>query len=204
MSGPFAWTPTEEQRLGSNVFRLSRRLGVEGDYDALRRVALDDPERFWSGVRDDLGLVFARDWDTVLDESAGREWATWFDGGRLNLAESCLHRWARETPAGEAIVWHGEAGERRSVSWAELHDETVRLAEELSRLGIKAGDRVALLLPLSPEATAASHACAHIGAVQVPIFSGFSAAAVAARIQDSGARIVITADGKSGAARRSR
>ena len=181
MSGPFAWTPNEEQKLGSNVFRLSRRLGVEGDYEALRRVVLDDPERFWSGVRDDLGLVFARKWDTVLDESDGPEWATWFDGGRLNLAESCLHRWARETPAGEAIVWRGETGERRAVTWAELRDETVRLAEGLSRLGVQAGDRVALLLPLSPEATAASHACAQIGAVQVPIFSGFSAAAVAAR-----------------------
>ncbi len=195
MTNPFAWVPSEEQRLGSNVFRLSRRLEVDGDYGALRQVALDDPERFWSGVRDDLGLVFARGWDTVLDESAGQEWATWFGGGRLNLAESCLHRWARRRPADEAIVWHGEAGERRSVSWAELRAETVRLAEGLSRLGVEAGDRVALLLPLSPEATAASHACAHIGAVQVPIFSGFSGAAVAARIQDSGAKIVITADG---------
>src|SRR4029077_5402441 len=86
-------------------------------------------------------------------------------------------------------------GQRRSLSYREVSDEVTRLAEALARLGVEPGDRVALFLPMSPEVAIASHACAHLGAIQVPIFSGFAAPAIAARLQHSEAKVVVTADG---------
>jgi acetyl-CoA synthetase len=132
----------------------------------------------------------------VLDTSHGVEWATWFDGGRLNLARTCVHRWAAGDRADdEAAVFLGEDGERRSLSHRELSDRVARLAEGLASLGVGEGDAVGIFLPMSPEVAAASHACAHIGAIQVPIFSGFAAPAIAARLADAGAKALVTADG---------
>ncbi len=170
-----------------------RSLGCE-DYAGLHRVSLDEPDRFWRAVVSDLDLPLARTWDRVLDESRGVEWTTWFEGARLNLADACLHRWARERPDEIAAIFAGEDGSRAVWTWHELSLETVRLAEALAALGVEPGDRVAVYLPMSPAAAVASQACAHLGAVQVPIFSGFAATAVVQRLQDSGARVVITAD----------
>ena len=188
------WTPSPERIERANVTRLMRRLGC-GSYADLHRVSVEDPERFWPELVDDLGLVFSRRWDRVLDTSRGIEWATWFDGARLNVADSCAHRWARERPEGEAAVFLGEDGARRTLSFAELATQVTQLAETLRELGVAAGDRVATFLPMSPAAAVASHACAHVGAVQVPIFSGFAPPAIAQRLQDSGAKAVIAADG---------
>ena len=189
----FAWTPSPEQLDAANVTRLARSLGCER-YADLHRLSLDEPDRFWRAVVDDLKLPLARSWDRVLDDTRGIEWTTWFEGARLNVADACLHRWARERPDEIAAVFAGEDGDRTIWTWAELSLETVRLAEGLAALGVESGDRVAVYLPMSPEAAVASHACAHLGAVQVPIFSGFAAAAVVQRLQDSGAKVVITAD----------
>jgi hypothetical protein len=177
----YSWTPTDEARRRTNVFRLQRRLGC-ADYDELHRVSMEEPERFWREVVADLGLPLARDWERTLDTSRGVEWPSWFEGARLNLAEACVHRWARETPDREATVWAPEQGERRSLTWAELSHEVRRLAEALHRLGVAEGDRVGTFLPMAPEAAIASHACAHLGAVQVPVFSGFAAPAVRSRL----------------------
>ena len=130
----------------------------------------------------------------MLDDSRGIEWTTWFEGARLNLATACVHVWAERTPAAIAAVFRGENGDRREWSFAELSIDVRRLAEALQERGIEPGDRVAIYMPMCPEAAIASHACAHMGAVQVPIFSGFAAPAVAQRLQDSGAKAVITAD----------
>jgi acetyl-CoA synthetase len=190
----YAWTPSAAQLEAANVVRLARALGC-ADYDSLHRVSVEEPERFWRAVRADLDLPFTRDWDRVLDDSLGIEWTTWFEGARLNLAEACVHRWARERGGEEAAVWEGEGGERRSLSWSELSHEVVRLAEGLASLGVGRGDAVGIYLPMSPEVAIASHACAHLGAVQVPIFSGFAAPAIAARLGDADAKALITADG---------
>jgi acetyl-CoA synthetase len=189
----FVWEPTPETLEHANLTRLLQRLDA-ADYAELYRISLDEPERFWRAVVDDLGLEFTRPWDEVVDLSRGREWATWFVGGRLNLAESCVHRWARERPAEEALVWQSEDGERASFTWAEASRDVRRLAEALVALGVEPGDRVALYMPMCPEVAIASHACAHVGAVQVPIFSGFAAPAIVGRLQDSGAKVVIAAD----------
>ena len=189
----FAWVPSVEQIAATNVARLARTLECE-TYEDLHAVSIDEPDRFWRAVADDLGIPFARTWDEVLDESRGIEWTTWFLGARLNVAEACVHRWARELPDREAAVWAPEEGERRSLTWAELSREVRRLAEALVELGIGEGDAVATFLPMAPEAAIASHACAHIGAIQVPIFSGFAGPAVSSRLVDSEARAVLTAD----------
>jgi acetyl-CoA synthetase len=189
----FAWVPTPEQLEAANVVRLARRLACN-DYRALHRLSVEDPDRFWRAVRDDLSIPFAHDWDDVLDDSRGSEWTTWFRGARLNLAEACIHRWARERPDGEAAVWQAEDGARRALTWSELSLEVTRLAEALVALGVRVGDTVGIYLPMSPEAAIASHACAHVGAIQVPIFSGFASPAIAARLADAGARVLVTAD----------
>jgi acetyl-CoA synthetase len=189
------WSPSDDVRERSNAMRLARRLGFE-DYWELVRFSAEEPERFWPAAIEDMGLEFARPWDGVVDESHGPEWATWFVGGKLNLAWNCVHRWAEgaRTDA-EAAVWQGEDGERRALTYQELSREVTRLAEGLVALGVGPGDRVALFLPMSPEVAVASHACAHIGAIQVPIFSGFAAPAIAARLQHAEAKVVVTADG---------
>jgi acetyl-CoA synthetase len=186
----FIWNPPPELIDRANVTRLRRALGA-ADYHELHRISVEEPDRFWPAVVDDLGIEFSRRWETVVDSSRGPEWSTWFNGGRLNLARVCVHRWAS---AEEALVGLYEDGTRESVSWAELSRQVTKLAEYLVELGVREGDRVALYMPMCPAVAVASHACAHIGAVQVPIFSGFAAPAVASRLEDSQAKVVICAD----------
>ena len=190
----FTWVPTPEQLESANILRLVRALGCS-TYAELHRVSIAEPDRFWRAVVDDLRIPLARAWDEVVDESRGPEWATWFGGAALNLADACLHRWAAERPDQEAAVFRPEDGGRQALTWEELSYETVRLAEALAALGIGAGDAVGIFLPMSPQAAIASHACAHIGAVQVPVFSGFAAPAIAARLADAEAKALVTADG---------
>jgi len=186
------WKPDASTVELANVSRLMRKAGIS-DYLELVRRSADDPEWFWPLVVEDLGIEFFEPWRRVVDRSRGPEWATWFVGGKLNIAWNCVHRWAASPRApAEAAVFRGEDGTRRSLTFAELSDQVVRLAEALVRLGVDPGDRVAIYLPMSPEVAVASHACAHIGAVQVPIFSGFAATAVAQRLQDSEAKVAIT------------
>ncbi|MFN2627532.1 MAG: AMP-binding protein, partial [Gaiellaceae bacterium] len=190
----FIWSPPPELVEHANVTRLAGLLGC-ADYHALHRLSIEEPERFWPALVADLGIEFSQPWERVLDDSRGPEWATWFVGGKLNLAHVCVHRWARERPGAEALVWQSETGERTSLTWAQFSSEVSRLAEGLASLGIGKGDAVGIFLPMSPQVAVASHAIAHLGAVQVPIFSGFAAAAVAARLADARAKAVITADG---------
>ena len=189
----WAWVPSPEQREHANLTRLARLLGC-GGHAELHRVSIAEPERFWRTVREDIGIPLAHDWEKVVDTSHGIEWATWFLGARLNVAEACVHRWAASRGDEEAAVWEAEDGARRSLTWAELSRETRRLAEALVELGVGPGDAVGVFLPMAPEAAIASHACAHIGAIQVPIFSGFAAPAIAARLADARAKVLITAD----------
>ncbi len=189
----FAWKPSAEQLEQANVVRLARSLGC-ADYASLHRLSIEEPDRFWRAVVDDLELELAAPWERVLDDSRGIAWTTWFEGARLNLATACVHVWAERTPDAVAAIFAGEDGERTEWSFRELSLQVARFAESLAALGVEAGDRVAIYLPMCPEVAVVSHACAHLGAIQVPIFSGFGAAAVAQRLQDSGARVVVTAD----------
>jgi acetyl-CoA synthetase len=185
------WAPTPERVARANLTRLAGRLGVDGYHD-LHRISLEEPERFWPAVVDDLGIEFSQPWDAVVDASRGPEWARWFVGGKVNVARVCVHR--RAVSDTEAYVGLYEDGERESLTWSEASRQVTQLAEALVELGVEAGDRVAIFMPMCPAVAVASHACAHIGAVQVPIFSGFAAPAIASRLEDSQAKVVICAD----------
>src|SRR3954452_19936246 len=185
------WRPDRATVEHANATRLVRRAGV-ADFAELVRRSQEDPAWFWPLAIEDMGLEFAQPWTQVLDASRGPAWTTWFVGGRLNIAHNCVHRWAASNPGGVAAVGLTEAGDRRQVTFAELSRDVTRLAEHLVSLGVEAGDRVGIFLPMSPEVAVASHAIAHIGAIQVPIFSGFAAPAVAQRLQASEAKVVIT------------
>ena len=190
------WRPDEATIEHANATRLVRRAGVE-DYRALVRRSQEDPEWFWPLAVEDIGLEFSTPWDTVLDDSRGPEWTTWFTGSTVSIARNCAHRWAERTPDAIAAVGLGEDGSRRALTFAELSRDVTRLAEHLASLGVGVGDRVAIYLPMSPEVAIASHAIAHLGAIQVPVFSGFATPAVKQRLEASGAKVVITQESSS-------
>jgi acetyl-CoA synthetase len=187
----FIWAPAPELVEQANLTRLARRLGA-GSYADLHRISIEEPERFWPELVDDLGIEFSQPWDAVLDASRGPEWARWFVGGRINVARACLH--SRSVSDTEALVGLYEDGERDALTWAEASRQTTQLAEALVELGVEEGNRVAIFMPMCPAVAVAAHACAHVGAVQVPIFSGFAAPAIAQRLEDSQAKVVICAD----------
>ena len=190
------WTPDPATIEHANATRLLRRAGVES-WTELQRRSWQEPDWFWPLVVEDLGLEFSTPWERVLDESRGPEWATWFVGGKVSIARNCVHRWAERTPDAVAAVGLGEDGSRRALTFAELSRDVTRLAERLVSLGVEPGDRVAIYLPMSPEVAVASHAIAHVGAIQVPIFSGFAAPAVRQRLEASEAKVVITQEHSS-------
>lgn len=189
------WRPDEAVIERSRLASLLRRLEME-DLTALHRLAIEDPEFYWRAAVDDLGIEFARPFAKVLDESEGREFPRWFVGGLLNVSANCLDRYAQgddgEKPA---VIWESESGDSRSVSFRELHVETVRFARYLRSIGVGEGDRVALFMPMIPETAAAFLGCARVGAVVVPAFSGYGPDALASRLQESDAAVLVVADG---------
>jgi acetyl-CoA synthetase len=188
------WKPPQSVVDGANVSRLMRAHGIESE-EALIRRSTADVEWFWDAVVRDLGLEFFEPYERVLDTSRGIEWATWFGGGSVNLAHNCVDRWAERTPAAAAVVWEGEEGDTRTLTYGELRERADALANGLRALGVDEGDAVGIFLPMCPEAVVAVMACSKLGAVWLPIFSGFGADAVATRLADAGASLLVTADG---------
>ncbi|HEU5372445.1 MAG TPA: AMP-binding protein [Gaiellaceae bacterium] len=190
------WRPDGATIEHANASRLLRRSGA-ASWAELQRRSWQEPEWFWPLCIDDLGLEFSAPWERVVDDSRGPQWATWFVGSTVSIAHNCVHRWAQRRPDAPAAVGLGEDGSRRTLTFAELSRDVTRLAERLVGLGIEPGDRVGIFLPMSPDVAIASNAIAHIGAVQVPIFSGFAAPAVAQRLEASEAKVVITKEESS-------
>ena len=173
-------------------FAKRARIATREQYDALYRESVEDPEAFWR--RETKDLV----WRTAWTRTA--EWklphAKWFLGARLNASESCLDRHlTTPTRNKAALIWEGEHGATRTVTYAQLHREVTRLADLLADLGVGKGDRVAIYMGMVPEVVAAMLACARIGAVHTVVFGGFSADALRDRIADCQAKVVITQDG---------
>jgi acetyl-CoA synthetase len=160
--------------------------------DAYERAA-QDRLGFWAEAAD--RLTWAQKWDEVLDWT-NPPFAKWFVGGKLNVAYNCVDRHV-EAGHGEQVAyhWEGEPGDTRTITYAQLKDEVCKAANALVELGVQAGDRVAIYMPMIPEAVVAMLACARIGAVHMVVFGGFSSDALASRITDSGAVLVITSDG---------
>jgi acetyl-CoA synthetase len=189
------WRPPPETVATARIARFMARHGL-ASLAALQRRSVEDPEWYWDAVARDLGLVWTRPYRRVLDVSRGLPWPRWFEGGLLSLASNCVDRHAAGPHRdGAAVVWEGEEGEVRTLTYAELAREVGRLANALRRLGVGPGDRVGLFLPMSPEAVVAIFAVTRLGAVYIPCFSGYGAQAVAARLQDCEAALLITADG---------
>ncbi|MGZ8631026.1 MAG: AMP-binding protein [Actinomycetota bacterium] len=193
MSDRFIWTPGAGDVERANVTRFMRAHGVD-TLAGLTRRSVEDVSWFWDAVVRDLDIEFSTPYERVVDLSRGPEWATWFVGGRTNLARQCVDRWAERDPGAPAVVWEGEDGEVRRANFGELRRRTDAVAKTLTGLGVGPGDTVALFLPMAIETVAALMACAKVGAIWVPIFSGFGPDAVAARIADARCRVVITAN----------
>ena len=151
-----------------------------------------DPEGFWEEQADRLSWF--RRWDTVMEWTP--PWVKWFGGGKLNVSYNCLDRHV-EAGGGDKVAyhWEGEPGERRTITYRDLYEETCRFANALKGLGVRKGDRVAIYLGMVPELPIAMLACARIGAAHSVVFGGFSAEALKDRINDAAAKVLITADG---------
>ena len=161
-------------------------------YETLYKQAEDDPEGFWASMAKELDWF--KPWDKVLEWNP--PFAKWFVGGRTNIAHNCLDRHlttARKNKA--AIIWEGEPGDERILTYQALHREVCKFANVLKQIGVKTGDRVAIYMPMVPELPIAMLACARIGATHSVVFGGFSAEALRDRINDAQAKVVVTADG---------
>jgi acetyl-CoA synthetase len=190
-----AWRPSPEYVENANVTRLMRAHGV-GSINELRRRSVEDIAWFWDAVVNDLPIDFSAPYDQVVDLSEGTPWAKWFVGGRVNLTYNCVDRHAASERAETlAVIGETEDGEVRQLTYAELRREVDRIAAGLRSLGIRKGDPVAVFMPMVVEAVIAAYAIAKLGAIYMPIFSGFAPPAVAARLQDAEAKALITADG---------
>ena len=173
-------------------FAARARVQSMEEYERLWTRAKDDPEGFWGEVAE--CLTWTTRWSRVLDWQPPH--AKWFVDATLNAAENCVTRHCRGPNRNKAaIIWEGEPGDRRVLRYQDLERETAKLANVLKRLGVQTGDVVAIYMPLVPEAVVAMLACARIGAPHTVVFGGFSAEALAGRIQYCGARVLLTADG---------
>ena len=195
MTTEIVWRPSAEYIERARITKLMRAHGITS-LDELQRRSVADPEWYWDAVVRDLGIRWSHPYTRVLDASRGVAWPAWFPDGRLNFADNCIDR---HVDAGRgakaAIVWESDDGQTRTLTYAELLREVSRLANALKALGIAEGDRVGVFLPMSPEAAIATLAIVRIGAIYTPCFSGFGAQAVASRLADCEAKMLITADG---------
>jgi acetyl-CoA synthetase len=173
-------------------FRKRAQLGEE-ELDRLRRRAATDPKAFWSELARQE-LIWQQPFTVTLDESQAPNYR-WFTDGRLNVSVNCLDAQLEARGHKTALIFEGEPGDTRRLSYRELHAEVCRCGNALRALGVRSGDRVVIYMPLVPEAVIAMYACARIGAVHSVVFGGFSAPSLKDRIEDAGARILITADG---------
>ena len=191
-----AWVPTKEYKDTANITRFMKTHNIK-DYDELIQRSIQDIEWFWDAAIKDLGLSWFKPYEKILDSSKGLEWTQWFCGGRLNIAYNCIDRHARDDNEKErtAIIWEGENGNTRKISYQELYNGINKCANFLVSLGVKRGDRVGIYMPMIPETVMGFFAIMKIGAIAVPIFSGFGWQALANRLRIAGARVVLTADG---------
>lgn len=175
------------------AFSKAARIKNMAEYSKLHAESVKSPEKFWA--REAAELTWQEKWKSVLEWKV--PFAKWFLGGKINMAENCVDRHAAN-PARKnkaAIIFEGEPGDTRTLTYQQLHREVCKAANMLKANGVKAKDRVIIYMPMVPEAVIAMLACARIGAVHSVIFGGFSANAIFDRINDSGATHVITADG---------
>ena len=194
MSGADIESILKEKRVFPPNSSFSEKSHIKSmeDYEHLRKEAEDDPDKFWGRLAGELHWF--KKWDKVLEWNP--PFAKWFVGGEINLSYNCLDRhlttWRKNKAA---IIWEGEPGDSRTLTYQELHREVSKFANVLKSLGVTSGDRVAIYMPMIPELPIAMLACARIGAIHSVVFGGFSSEALKDRVNDAQAKIIITADG---------
>lgn len=194
MKSPWIWQPTPQRIQESNVTAFMTRLGFHS-LDEFLRFSRDHPETFWDRMVREVGIEWFSPYERVLDTSKGVEWSRWFVNGKLNITWNCLDRHAKgANRKNAACIWEGEDGSTRTVTFSELYAESSKLANALVGMGVRKGDRVALYMPMVPEILVILYACFKLGLIVVPIFSGFGPGALETRLENSGARVLFTAD----------
>ncbi len=189
-----AWRPSRDHLQRSRLARVLRGTG-EPDLEALQARAATDPAWFWAAAAADLSLAWQRPFREVLDLAGGPEWSRWWRGGAFNYAAAAVDPRAAAEPDGPALTWEGDDGEIRRLTNAELKSQVDAAAGMLSAEGVGEGDRVGIFLPLLVETVVAVLALGRLKAIYTPIFSGYGAPAVASRLSDCGATVLVTADG---------
>ncbi len=195
MSQPTIESVLQEKRLFEPSAEFSQAAHIKSldQYHQIYDRAKADPAAFWAELAAQE-LHWFEKWHTVLDWQPPS--VKWFDGGKINISYNCLDRhlttWRKNKAA---LIWEGENGDSRTLTYAQLHREVCQFANALKQLGVQKGDRVGIYMPMIPEAAIAMLACARIGAVHGVVFGGFSAEALRDRLMDSEAKLVITADG---------
>jgi len=179
----------------SRLAAAMKRWGFES-LEQLHRASVDRPDWFWPAAAEDLGIPLHGKIAAVRNESRGRAFPQWFTGATLNVVESCVDRHAADPVQAnrKAIVYEGDSGQRRTLTFAELKREVDRFAAGLLRLGVGRGDRVALFMPPVPEAAVTVMACAKIGAISVPAFSGYGSESLATRLNAAEVKVLVTVD----------
>ena len=185
----------QEQRVFEPPAEFSKNARIPSmeAYQKLYDEAAADPAAFWAKLAEQE-LDWFEKWDTVLDWQP--PFAKWFTGGKINISHNCLDRHLKTDKRDKtALIWEGEPGDSRKLTYAELHAEVCQMANVLKDMGVQKGDRIGLYMPMIPEAAVAMLACARIGAAHTVVFGGFSAEALRDRLNDAEAKVVITADG---------
>jgi acetyl-CoA synthetase len=194
-SADIAWRPTPFYVQRSRLQRFMQTFGASS-FDELLSMAAASPERFWQEAVRDIDIQFYTPYTRVMDTSRGWEWTTWFSDAQYNYVHDALDKHALGADRDRtAIIFEGEEGTTRTFTYGELHAEVCRFANGLRSLGVEKGDRVGLFMPFTPEVAIAMLACGKIGAIFIPVFSGYAAPSVASRLNDCGAKVLVTSDG---------
>ena len=190
----YVYTPSPDQVRETNIMQFALKHGVR-DLKELYRKADDEPEWFWPSVIEDCGLDFFKDYEKVMDSSEGVQFTRWFTGGKINITYNCVERFSDlDKPA---IKYESESGKKSSISYREMDRMTGKLAGSLKEIGVGKGDRVGIYMPLNPECVLAFYSIMRIGAVAVPMFSGYGAEAVRSRVRDGGIKTLFITESYS-------
>ncbi len=193
--GEVVWRPSEDYVKGSRLKRFMDRHGIANFPELIKR-STEELEWFWKSVLEDLEIEFYEPYERILETSRGIAWARWCIGGKMNIAHNCLDKWiGTPVQSRAALRWEGEEGKTRVLTYGELHQEVNCLANGLRSLGLGKRDAIGLFMPMVPETAIGLLAIVKIGAIVLPLFSGYGASAVAQRLADAEGKALLTADG---------
>ena len=189
------WEPTKKYLEKANITKFMKNNNIN-NYEELIKRSNNDIKWFWNAAMDDLNLEWFQPYEKVFDDSDGIQWTKWFIGGKINIVHNCLDRHVKtDTKNDIAVIWEDEDGSDSNLTYEELFYRVNKFGNALKKLGVKKGDRVGIYMPMVPDIVVAFLAIMKIGAISVPIFSGFGGHALASRLDIAGAKVLITADG---------